>query len=107
MPKITVLTLGCFGPFAPPGLPAQDAARLTAAKRAAERIRSDDILRDVSYLASDANMGRRTPSPGFGSPGYAFAATSIARLLKASGIKPMGDSGTYFQHYTVTSAKLD
>ncbi len=88
-------------------LPAQDAARLAAAKRAAERIRSDDILRDVSYLASDANMGRRTPSPGYGSPGYDSAAAYIARFLKASGVKPMGDSGTYFQHYTVTRATLD
>ncbi|MES1259182.1 MAG: M28 family peptidase, partial [Gemmatimonadota bacterium] len=92
--------------MAPACLPAQD-ARLAAAKRAAEKIRADDILRDVSYLASDANMGRRTPSPGFESPGYDSAAAYIARFLKASGVKPMGDNGTYFQHYTVTRATLD
>jgi hypothetical protein len=38
-------------------------ARLARTKAAADRIRAEDILRDVSYLASDANMGRRTPPP--------------------------------------------
>src|SRR5688572_937060 len=81
--------------------------RLNSAKAAAERIRADDILRDVSYLASDANMGRRTPHPGVPSPGYDSAAAYVARLLGEMGIKPMGDNGTFFQHYTVTRSTLD
>ncbi|MES2521604.1 MAG: M28 family peptidase [Gemmatimonadota bacterium] len=86
--------------------PAAD-ARLRQAQAAAERIRGDDIRRDVSVLASDANMGRRTPFPGQGSPGYDSAAHYVARFLQRAGVKPMGDSGTYFQHYTVTRSTLD
>ncbi len=82
-------------------------ARLTQTKVAAERIRADDILRDVSYLASDANMGRRTPFPGLASPGYDSAAHYVAKFLREMGVKPMGDNGTYFQHYTVTRTTLD
>jgi hypothetical protein len=52
-----VIAIGAVGFVnARPAIQSQD-ARLNAAKAAAERIRSDDILRDVSYLASDANMG--------------------------------------------------
>lgn len=82
-------------------------ARLRRAKAAAERIRAEDILRDVSYLASDANMGRRTPFPGLASPGYDSAAHYVASFLRKAGVKPMGDDGTYFQHYTVTRSTLD
>ncbi|MDA1082261.1 MAG: M28 family peptidase [Gemmatimonadetes bacterium] len=90
----------------PKSAAAQD-ARLTAAKKAAEQIRAEDIRRDVDYLASDANMGRRTPHPGAPSPGYDSAAAYIAARLKLLGVKPMGDNGTYFQHYTVTRSTLD
>jgi len=83
------------------------AARLARTKAAADRIRAEDILRDVSYLASDANMGRRTPFPGLASPGYDSAAAYVARFLDAMHVKPMGDNGTYFQHYTVTRSTLD
>lgn len=87
---------------------AQTAAqRLAQTKSAVERIRADDILRDVSYLASDANMGRRTPFPELASPGYDSAANYVAKFLKEMGVKPMGDNGTYFQHYTVTRSTLD
>lgn len=99
-------TLGASGCASTP--PAVDAAtRLDQAKAAANRIRPDDILRDVSFLASDANMGRRTPFPDSPSPGYDAAAQYVARALGDLGIKPMGDNGTYFQHYTVTRSTLD
>ena len=83
------------------------ASRLASSKAAVDRIRADDILRDVSYLASDANMGRRTPFPGLASPGYDSAAAYVARFLEAMHVKPMGDNGTYFQRYTVTRSTLD
>src|SRR5688572_4085385 len=83
------------------------ADRLVRAKSAVERIRADDILPDVSYLASDANMGRRTAFPGSPSPGYDSAAAYVAKALRELGVKPMGDNGTYFQHYTVTRSTLD
>lgn len=81
--------------------------RLTQTKAAVERIRADDILRDVSYLASDANMGRRTPFPDLASPGYDSAAAYVAKFLAEMHVKPMGDNGTYLQHYTVTRSTLD
>src|SRR5215218_3888816 len=81
--------------------------RLASTKAAVDRIRAQDILRDVSYLASDANMGRRTPFPGLASPGYDSAAAYVARFLGDMHVKPMGDDGTYFQHYTVTRSTLD
>ena len=90
-----------------PADPATADARLASAKAAVERIRADDILRDVSYLASDANMGRRTPFPGSPSPGYDSAAAYVAKFLRDAGVKPMGDNGTYFHHYTVTRSTLD
>lgn len=86
---------------------AEPSDRLALVKAAADRIRADDVLRDVSYLASDANMGRRTPFPGSPSPGFDSAAAYVARLLAELRVKPMGDNGTYFQHYTVTRSTLD
>ncbi len=101
-----IITLaGCRS--APPLTAQAPASRLASAKAAAERIRAEDILRDVSYLASDANMGRRTPHPGVPSLGYDSAAAYVARLLGQMGVKPMGDNGTFFQHYTVTRSTLD
>ena len=90
-------------------LDAQSSAdsRLASTKDAVSRIRAQDILRDVSYLASDANMGRRTPFPGLASPGFDSAAAYVARFLESMHVKPMGDNGTYFQHYTVTRSVLD
>lgn len=75
----------------PNPLAGQD-SRLAAAKQAADLIRADEIRRDVDYLASDANMGRRTPHPGAPSPGYNSTAAYVARRLKELGITPMGDS---------------
>jgi hypothetical protein len=100
----TAIVLGCASAARTPE-PSTD--RLARAKAAANAIRAEDILRDVSYLASDANMGRRTPFPNSPSPGYDSAAAYVARLLKELGVKPMGDDGTFFQHYTVTRSTLD
>ncbi len=80
-------------------LPAQNPAVRAAAERA---IIAPTLLRDVSYLASDALMGRATPSPGFDS-----AAAYVARELKALGVKPFGDHGSYFQHYPLATSLLD
>lgn len=77
-------------------------ARTLQVRAAAATIVAADLMRDVSYIASDAMMGRATPSPGLDS-----AAAYVIRQLKQLGIKPMGDSGTYLQHYVVTQARLD
>lgn len=71
-------------------------------KAAAEAIVAADLMRDVGFLASDELMGRATPSPGLDAAG-----AYISRRLKQLGIKPMGDSGSYLQHYTIVRATLD
>ena len=103
---LTLAAAACIA-TASAGAQSSPAARLAAAKKATEQIRAEDVRLDVDYLASDANMGRRTPHPGAPSPGYDSAAAYIARRLKDLGVKPMGDNGTYFQHYTVTRSTLD
>lgn len=82
-------------------LTAQD-ARTRAMEAAALGINAADLRRDVEFLASDALAGRSTLTSGYDS-----AATYVARALKAMGVTPAGDSGGYFQHYTVVSSRLD
>ncbi len=74
-------------------------ARVT---EAAESIVALDLMRDVSYLASDALAGRATFSPGLDT-----AAEFVIRRLRQLGVRPVGDSGSYRQHYSVVMASLD
>lgn len=71
-------------------------------KAAAESIVAAELMADVSFLASDALRGRATPSPGLDT-----AADFVIRRLVQLGVRPMGDSGTYRQHYHVASSLLD
>lgn len=61
-------------------------------------ISASDLRADVDYLASDELEGRLT-----GSPGTQKAAAYIANQFKKLGLKPLGDSGTYFQEFPFTS----
>jgi hypothetical protein len=79
---------------------AQHAPRLPL-RGAAETITAADLLRDITYLASDELAGRGTPSPG-----QDLAAAYVEKPLRDAGIRPFGDHGTYRQHYTVTRATL-
>lgn len=71
-------------------------------RSAAEAIDSAQLTADVTYLASDALLGRDTPSPGLDS-----AATYVERRLLALKLKPVGDSGTFRQHYIVRHVERD
>jgi peptidase M28-like protein len=81
---------------------AQQSALPAPVRAAADLITGDKILRDASYLASDALRGRDTPSPGLDS-----AAAFLIRRLTELGVQPAGDSGTFKQHYSVRGASLD
>ena len=70
------------------------AASLTAQTASSPRARK--VADDVRYLASDALQGRKTCSSGNDS-----AAAYIARELHRLHLTPEGDSGTWFQHWTV------
>ena len=54
----------------------------------------------VTYLASDAGLGRRTLTPG-----YENAATWAAARFKEWGLKPAGENGTYFQKVPIAGAR--
>jgi hypothetical protein len=66
------------------------------ATRPAARIRTSDLQRWLTYLASDDLEGRGNMSEGLG-----LAAAYIADELKAMGVKPGGDNRTYFEHVKV------
>src|SRR6188508_1325449 len=65
-------------------------------RAAAETITAADLLRDITYLASDELAGRGTPSPG-----QDLAAAYVEKALRDAGIRPFGDGGTFRQHYVV------
>ncbi|HUI08803.1 MAG TPA: M28 family peptidase [Bacteroidota bacterium] len=88
MPARTHFTLALLVLLASP-LPAQQGESAIAAS---------DIRAHIRYLASDELAGRAT-----GSPGNVMAAAYIARLLGEWQLEPMGDSGTYYQHFTVVT----
>jgi hypothetical protein len=50
----------------------------------------------VDYLADPARGGRYS-----GSPGYRDAATYVADRFREIGLEPLGDNGTFFQHFTM------
>lgn len=60
-----------------------------------ERIKSENLLKTVEYLASPELNGRLG-----GSEGYYKAASFMAEEFKKLGLKPMGDEG-YYQYFNV------
>jgi Zn-dependent M28 family amino/carboxypeptidase len=59
---------------------------------AAIELSGDRMRTDIKYLSSDELEGR-----GVGTKGEKLATDYIASQLRASGAKPAGDNGTYFQ----------
>jgi len=64
-------------------------------------IRADELREKVTYLASRELKGR-----GDGSPELRIAADYIAGIFKKNGVKPAGDSGTYFQNFQMFTSRL-
>ena len=67
--------------------------------RAQEAPRDLQMRVDVAYLASDLLAGRASGSP-FGEA----AAVYIAERMRALGLRPAGDSGTYLQRFPIVVA---
>jgi len=82
--------------------PARQSALPDRVRAAADSITAEQLKRDLDFLASDALLGRNTPSPGFDT-----AAEHIAARLKKAGLQPLGESGTYFQRYTMRESSVD
>ncbi|HSJ63398.1 MAG TPA: M28 family peptidase [Gemmatimonadaceae bacterium] len=68
---------------------------------AAPAITPEGLRRDLFVFASDSFMGRETGTPG------AMAGTRfITERLRAAGVEPAGDSGTYLQRVPLTRSGL-
>ncbi|MCI0338909.1 MAG: M28 family peptidase [Acidobacteria bacterium] len=63
-------------------------------------VAAEDLRNWLSYLASDELEGRATFSEGLG-----LAAAYLANQLRSWGVKPGGDSGSYFQRVRVLGVK--
>src|SRR5207237_6662005 len=55
----------------------------------------------VDYLGDPARGGRYS-----GSAGYRDAAAYVADRFREIGLEPLGDNGTYFQHFTMPLVDL-
>jgi hypothetical protein len=90
---LVCLTLACATSAPRPTTPAVDANGFSdPAKSAAAGIRPEAIASHIRFLADDLLAGR---DPG--THGYDVAARYVASELQAIGVKPAGESGTYFQ----------
>jgi hypothetical protein len=73
---------------------------ISAASPGAALIKSDELKEWLTYVASDELEGRATFSAGLG-----LAAAYIERHLRAWGVKPGGDNGSYLQTVRVLGVK--
>ena len=92
--KLILPILLVFQVAAQPGLPA-------SVRTGADGITAGRLAADLAFLSSDELRGRATPSPGFDK-----AADYIVNRLKAAGVKPAGDKGTYYQRYEMHEARV-
>lgn len=81
---------------------AQDALLPADVVAAADGITAERLGQDLQFLSSDALRGRQTPSEGFDR-----AAAYIADRLERAGLTPLGDDGTYYQHYDLREQVVD
>src|SRR5881396_2853360 len=78
------------------------AQRQGPAARGAASIVATDVQRRIRIIADDSMLGRATPSPQLDA-----AAAYVAGEFRRFGLKPGGDSGTYFQHYPLEVLRFD
>jgi hypothetical protein len=75
--------------------------RATADAGAAS-ITAADVARRVGIIADDSMMGRDTPSRGL-----ELTAAYVADQFRSFGLRPAGDSGTFFQRYPITRRRFE
>lgn len=96
MRRLTVLLLPIAFAFSQPGSIDKDALK------GYESILPADLKGYLSVLSSDSLEGRETTYPG-----QRKAAEYIAAHFRSLGLKPLGDNGTYFQHFDVDVVRVD
>jgi Peptidase family M28 len=94
--KLLVLAASTAVVFAAPA-----AAQSKDVKKAASTITSADVAQRVRIIADDSMMGRDTPSPGL-----EMTARYIASEFKRFGLKPGGDSGSWYQRFPLVQKQL-
>ena len=67
-----------------------------------ESIKANDLSARLHFIASPELEGRETTTRG-----QKVAARYIASEFQRMGLKPIGDSGTYFQHFNVEVTKIN
>jgi DNA-binding transcriptional ArsR family regulator len=82
------------------GAPAPGRAQ-TASARAASLITEQDVRRRIDLIANDSMRGRNTPSPEL-----ELTAAYVAQVFRGAGLRPLGDSGGYFQRYPLVRRRL-
>jgi hypothetical protein len=65
------------------------------------QINAAELKEWLGYLASDELQGRQVFTEGYG-----LAASYVAEHLKAWGVKPVGDGGTYFESVRIRGYKV-
>lgn len=65
-------------------------------------ITAEGLRADLTIIASDSLQGRDT-----GSEGMDMAADYLASRYQTLGLTPVGDNGSYFQHYDLTQTIFD
>jgi Peptidase family M28 len=70
--------------------------------KAAATITAPDVARRIGIIADDSMMGRDTPSRGL-----ELTAQYVADQFRTFGLRPGGDSSSWFQRYPITRRRLD
>jgi len=68
----------------------------------AASITAADVARRIGIIADDSMMGRDTPSRGL-----ELTAAYVADQFRSFGLRPAGDSGTFFQRYPITRRRFE
>lgn len=66
-----------------------------------DSIRKEELRQKLTYIASEKFRGR-----GNGTPELNMAAEYIAGIFQKNGLKPAGDTASYYQHFDIYSSRL-
>ena len=97
----TVTAAIAFGACTPPGPNANSPTASAVAIAPAAAFDAAKAKAHVDYLADPARGGRYS-----GSAGYRDAATYVADRFREIGLEPLGDNGTFFEHFTMPLVDL-
>src|SRR5438034_9785059 len=95
---VLAIAISCDLPTPAPSSPTPSSALVAPA---ATEFDAAKAKAHIDYLADPARGGRYS-----GSAGYRDAATYVADRFREIGLEPLGDNGTFFQHFTMPIVDL-